>query len=174
MNSHLLTLCAGLLISLSALVSATAAAGSFSESQLQKRDTLLAETSAEEKARYAAGLTDVLRATEDEREQRRAERGSRQDSGQQSGQHSGQPSGRRNSDNTHPRHGEGRNPGFPGSQGTREERQQHMQAMQQQRASQRDVWLQSLTHEERQAFDDASMSEKRAMWRDAMRNGWGE
>ena len=73
MKTHLFTLCAGLLISLSSLVSATACAGSFSESQLQKRETLLAETSADEKARYAAGLTEVLRATEDEREQHRAD-----------------------------------------------------------------------------------------------------
>lgn len=166
MKTHLFTLCAGLLISLSSLVSATACAGSFSESQLQKRETLLAETSADEKARYAAGLTEVLRATEDEREQRRAERGSRQYPGQQSDQ--------RNPNKPHPRYGEGRNPDFPGSQGTREERQQQMQAMQQQRASQRDAWLQSLTQEERQAFDDASMSEKRAMWRNALRDGWGE
>ena len=182
MKTHLFTLCAGLLISLSSLVSATACAGSFSESQLQKRETLLAETSADEKARYAAGLTEVLRATEDEREQHRAERGSRQlsgqhpaqHSGQQSDQHPGQRSDQRNPNKPHPRYGEGRNPDFPGSQGTREERQQQMQAMQQQRASQRDAWLQSLTQEERQAFDDATMSEKRAMWRNALRDGWGE
>ena len=162
MNKYLITLCAGLLLS------STVVAGSFTDSQLKKRDILIRETSDEDKARYAAGLTEVLRATEDEREQRRAERDAQTQNGDR--QRPEREMGQRPERSER----EGQRPERSGPVGERPgdmsatDRREKMQEMQEQRTSQREAWLESLSPEEREKFDKATMQEKREMWREAM------
>ena len=162
MNKYVITLCAGLLLS------STVAADSFTDSQLKKRDVLIRETSDEDKARYAAGLTEVLRATEDEREQRRAERDAQTQNGDRQRPERSEREGQRTERDS------GQRPERSGPVGERPgdmsatERREKMQEMQEQRTSQREAWLESLSPEEREKFDKATMQEKREMWREAM------